>query len=169
MHNTLKVRFTKQNQQQNKLLWLWWVCWETMRFRQFVFAAMTPTGSLWAEPPLEADVSSTGSNKRRWSIYPSFAGRKFQTFSPPKFFWKFENLSGFNEAELSTTNCSLAIFILDYTNTCYCKFCSIIVNNPCTLDKPIFMTFYQYNNQWKRIAAATVNSRQSTRDVADEK
>ena len=111
MHNTLKVRFTKQNQQQNKWLWLWWVCRETMRFWQFVLSAMTPTGSLWAEPPLEADVPSTGSNKRRWSIYPSFAGRKFQTFSPPKFFWKFENLSGFNEAELSTTDCSLAIFI----------------------------------------------------------
>ena len=100
---------------------------------------------------------------------PKFRRPQVSNFFSAEVFWKFENLSGFNEAELSTTDCSLAIFILDYTNTCYCKFCSIIVNNPCTLDKPIFMTFYQYNNQWKRIAAATVNSRQSTRDVADEK
>ena len=48
----------------------------------------------------------------------------------------------------------LQYLFLDYTHMLL--FCSIIVNNPCTLEKPIFMTFYRYNNQWKRIAAAVV-------------
>ena len=76
-----------------------------------------------------ADVPSTGSNKRRWSIYPSFPGRKFQTFSPPKFFleiWKSLRFQWSRTLDNRLLSCNIYFWIS--------KCCSIIVNNPCTLD-----------------------------------
>ena len=50
---------------------------------------------------------------------PKFRGPQVSNFFSAEVFWKFENLSDFNGAELSTTDCSIAICISGlHTHTC---------------------------------------------------